>query len=73
MNARLHFLLFSLVIPGEILVGFSYVQVYKWDTVTGRKEGKKYLGGVLAIMVLYHHVSYRGAVVHVNLPVALAL
>lgn len=71
LNAHLHLLFFSFAIPGEILVGFGYVQVYNWDKVTVRKE-RNISECVPDIMVVYHHLSYHGAVVHVNLLVALA-
>lgn len=72
MNAHLHLGLFSFAVPGEIFVGFGYVQAYNGDKVTVRKE-RNISGCVPNAMVLYHHLSYHGAVGHINLLVALAL
>lgn len=72
MNVHLHLLLFSFVVPGEMLVGFGYVQVYDWDKVTVRKE-RNIAEGVPDVVVLYHHLSYHGAVGDSNLLVVLAL
>jgi len=65
------FIFCSLLLQREILVGLGYVQECNCDKVTLMKEINISVC-VPDVMVLYHRLSYHGAVVRVNLLVALA-